>query len=84
MAIDALYLFEFQISSRLCLKIHLGFVQVMLLTGREPKTMHKLGIGALSGLVAQSCTYPLEVVRRRMQIHGLVDTHAGVGKVGKL
>lgn len=58
-------------------------VQVLLFTGREPGTMHKLGIGAFAGLVAQSCTYPLEVVRRRMQTHGLVDTHAGVRKVRK-
>ncbi|CAM9905282.1 unnamed protein product, partial [Phaeothamnion confervicola] len=31
--------------------------------------LHKLGIGAFAGLIAQSCTYPLEVVRRRMQTH---------------
>lgn len=55
--------------------------QVVVLTGREPGMLHKLGIGAFAGLVAQSCTYPLEVVRRRMQTHGLVDTHAGVNKV---
>jgi Mitochondrial carrier protein len=45
-------------------------------TGMEPLTYHKLMIGALSGLVAQSCTYPLEMVRRRMQTDGLVD-HGG-------
>lgn len=56
-------------------------VQVVLMTGKEPETFHKLGIGALAGLIAQSCTYPLEVTRRRMQTHGLVDAHAGVNKV---
>lgn len=55
--------------------------QVVVLTGKEPGTFHKLGIGALAGLIAQSCTYPLEVTRRRMQTHGLVDTYGGVKKV---
>lgn len=58
-----------------------GDSQVVVLTGKEPGTFHKLGIGALAGLIAQSCTYPLEVTRRRMQTHGHVDTHAGVNKV---
>lgn len=56
-------------------------LQMIVLTGREPGTLHKLGIGAFAGLVAQSCTYPLEVVRRRMQTYGMVDTHAGVREV---
>ncbi|CAM9959097.1 unnamed protein product, partial [Laminaria digitata] len=55
--------------------------EVVILTGKEPGTIHKLGIGAFAGLIAQSCTYPLEVTRRRMQTHGHVDTHAGVNKV---
>lgn len=54
---------------------------MVILTGKEPGTIHKLGIGAFAGLIAQSCTYPLEVTRRRMQTHGHVDTHAGVNKV---
>lgn len=58
--------------------------QVVVLTGKEPGTFHKLGIGALAGLIAQSCTYPLEVTRRRMQTHGLVDTQAGVKKVSNM
>jgi hypothetical protein len=28
----------------------------------------RLGAGAIAGLVAQSATYPLDVVRRRMQV----------------
>lgn len=56
----------------------------MVLTGKEPGTLHKLGIGAFAGLIAQSCTYPLEVTRRRMQTHGHVDTHGGVNKVTRL
>eukprot|EP00903_Cladosiphon_okamuranus_P019155 g17618.t1 len=55
--------------------------KVIVLTGKEPGTFHKLGIGALAGLIAQSCTYPLEVTRRRMQTHGLIDTQSGVNKV---
>ncbi|CAM9674896.1 unnamed protein product, partial [Hapterophycus canaliculatus] len=55
--------------------------EVLILTGKEPGTFHKLGIGALAGLIAQSCTYPLEVTRRRMQTHGLIDSYSGVNKV---
>ncbi|KAF4685252.1 hypothetical protein FOZ63_023979 [Perkinsus olseni] len=33
-------------------------------------TLDKLACGAIAGLVAQTSTYPLEVVRRRMQVHG--------------
>lgn len=68
-------------SSRLLRRLLCNVFQVLVLTGKEPGMMHKLGIGAFAGLVAQSCTYPLEVTRRRMQTHGLVDTHAGVHKV---
>ena len=33
----------------------------------------RLGAGAIAGLVAQSATYPLDVVRRRMQVQVAVD-----------
>jgi solute carrier family 25 protein 42 len=36
---------------------------------------HQLAIGAVAGLVAQSSTYPLEVIRRRMQTSGVIDQH---------
>jgi len=41
---------------------------------REPTTIEKMVCGALSGLVAQSLTYPLEIVRRRMQTHGRISS----------
>ncbi|KAF8268348.1 mitochondrial carrier domain-containing protein [Lactarius quietus] len=43
--------------------------------GRPPRAtpMADLGIGALAGAVAQTVSYPFEVVRRRMQIGGLTQ-----------
>ena len=40
-----------------------------------PKTIVDLAIGAVAGAVAQTVSYPFEVVRRRMQVGGV--THPG-------
>ncbi|RKP11551.1 mitochondrial carrier domain-containing protein [Piptocephalis cylindrospora] len=40
-----------------------------------PSSMGKLVCGALAGTIAQTCTYPLDVLRRRMQVTGM----SGVG-----
>lgn len=36
----------------------------------EMPVLHKLAAGAVAGLIAQTATYPLHVVRRRMQVYG--------------
>jgi solute carrier family 25 protein 16 len=43
--------------------------------GRRPRAtpVADLGIGALAGAVAQTVSYPFEVVRRRMQVGGLTE-----------
>jgi len=48
--------------------------QIYKISGNDPTTIQKFQCGALSGLIAQSITYPLEVTRRRMQTFGLVPT----------
>lgn len=48
--------------------------------------MERMQCGALSGLLAQTLTYPLEVTRRRMQTIGIVATSgkdAAVDVVGQ-
>mmetsp|Transcript_6080 Transcript_6080/g.13141 ORF Transcript_6080/g.13141 Transcript_6080/m.13141 type:complete len:160 (-) Transcript_6080:53-532(-) len=44
------------------------------MTGRDLTTIERMQCGALSGLFAQTVTYPLEVTRRRMQTIGIVPT----------
>jgi len=40
--------------------------------GKRPTTLGTLGLGATAGLFAQSVCYPLDLVRRRMQLRGKV------------
>ena len=44
--------------------------------GHEPTMVQRLGFGALAGLCGQSASYPLDVVRRRMQTDTLLKGHA--------
>jgi solute carrier family 25, member 42 len=63
-----------------------SFLQIQNLTGRDLTTMERMQCGALSGLLAQTLTYPLEVTRRRMQTIGIVATSgkdAAVDVVGQ-
>lgn len=42
------------------------------------KTWHKLLSGGIAGIVAQTSTYPFEIMRRRMQTAGHVDSNASI------
>ncbi|KAL8894546.1 MAG: hypothetical protein Q9207_008479, partial [Kuettlingeria erythrocarpa] len=42
---------------------------------KDPTAVRKLAAGAVSGAVAQTCTYPFDVLRRRFQI----NTMSGMG-----
>lgn len=42
---------------------------------KDPSAFGKLAAGAVSGAVAQTCTYPFDVLRRRFQ----VNTMSGMG-----
>lgn len=57
--------------------------QVQLLTGRELTTIERMQCGALAGLFAQTGTYPMEVVRRRMQTFGLVGQDTALSSLGE-
>jgi len=60
-----------------------GKRKIQNMTGREPTTGDKMQCGALSGLFAQTLTYPLEVTRRRMQTMGVAQSKDGaVGSLG--
>lgn len=52
--------------------------------GREPTTFEKMQCGAISGLFAQTVSYPFEVTRRRMQTIGIVPTHGGDSAINEL
>jgi solute carrier family 25 protein 42 len=44
----------------------------------EPSTLERLLYGGIAGLAGQSSTYPLDIVRRRMQTEGFTPFHAHV------
>ncbi|SNX83494.1 related to mitochondrial carrier protein [Melanopsichium pennsylvanicum] len=45
----------------------------------EPSSLAKLGCGALAGSISQTLTYPLDVLRRRMQVAGMKDSQEKLG-----
>ena len=49
---------------------------------KDPSAIGKLAAGAVSGAVAQTCTYPFDVLRRRFQVNtmtGMGYQYAGIG-----
>ena len=38
--------------------------------GRDPNPLERMCCGAMAGMVGQSASYPLDIVRRRMQTAG--------------
>jgi hypothetical protein len=60
-----------------------GKRKIQNMTGREPTTIERMQCGALSGLIAQSVTYPIEVTRRRMQTIGLVGSDTALTSLGE-
>ncbi|KAJ4303307.1 hypothetical protein N0V90_002200 [Kalmusia sp. IMI 367209] len=49
---------------------------------RDPSAIGKLAAGAVSGAVAQTCTYPFDVLRRRFQVNtmsGMGYQYSGIG-----
>lgn len=52
---------------------------------REPNAFENLLAGGLAGSVSQTLTYPLDLLRRRMQISGLSSLgYANVGSVATI
>ena len=47
--------------------------------GSEPSALMKLACGALAGSISQTVTYPLDVLRRRMQVAGMKDSQEKLG-----
>lgn len=59
------------VSWQLMISRHLHSSQILHLTGRDLTTIERVQCGAFAGLVAQTVTYPIEVIRRRMQTVGM-------------
>lgn len=45
----------------------------------DPSALMKLACGALAGSISQTLTYPLDVLRRRMQVAGMKDSQEKLG-----
>uniref|UniRef100_A0A2C9JCJ6 Uncharacterized protein n=1 Tax=Biomphalaria glabrata TaxID=6526 RepID=A0A2C9JCJ6_BIOGL len=50
---------------------HFVFYHTETHLGRDPTPIERMLFGAIAGLVGQSASYPLDIVRRRMQTAGI-------------
>lgn len=39
---------------------------------KRPQALYSLGYGAIAGVIGQTTSYPLDIVRRRMQTVGML------------
>lgn len=46
-------------------------------------TVAQLSCGAVAGIVAQTVSYPIDIIRRRIQVGSVVDTKPGILKTAQ-
>lgn len=55
------------------IRCYLGIVVIEWTGEDKPRTVFSLAYGAVAGLIGQSTTYPLDIIRRRMQTASILN-----------